>query len=138
MKTKKLAVIGISLLAVMTISSFTTIGFQKDEPKPKNLKVLPKNISHEELENTMKAFNNSLGVKCGFCHAPKSNGEKGLDFASDANPKKDIAREMIKMTNKINKKYFKYHDDQGMLKQIGCVTCHNGKSEPEIRHIATK
>ncbi len=138
MKTKKLIVIGIALLAVITISSFTTIDFQKKDPKPKNLKVLPKNISGEELENTMKAFNKSLGVKCGHCHAPKANGERGLDFASDANPKKDIAREMIKMTNKINKKYFKYHDEEGMLKQIGCATCHNGKTEPEIRKVATK
>lgn len=138
MNRKKLAVIGGFFAAIFAISSFTTFDAQEEGPKPTNLKVLPKNISAEELEGTMKAFNKSLGVKCGHCHAPKSNGEEGLDFASDENPKKDIARDMIKMTNKINKKYFKYHDDEGMLKQIGCSTCHNGQAEPEIRRIPPK
>jgi len=138
MKRKKLTVIGSFLVAVIAISSFTTMETQEEEPKPINLKVLSKNISAEELDQTMKAFSKSLGVKCGHCHAPKSNGEEGLDFASDANLKKQITREMMKMTNKINKKYFKYHDEDGMLKQIGCATCHNGKAEPEIRRIPAR
>jgi cytochrome c553 len=116
MKRKKMVVIGIFFLTIATISSFTTI---------------------EDLENTMRAFNAALGVKCGHCHAPKSTGERGLDFASDANPKKDIARAMMKMTNKINKKYFKdNHSEDGALKQIGCGTCHNGQVEPQIRLVA--
>ncbi|MFZ4262236.1 c-type cytochrome [Sphingobacterium sp. HJSM2_6] len=97
--------------------------------KPKNLKVLPKNISQEDLEKTMRAFNVALGVKCGHCHAPKANGERGLDFVSDANPMKNVAREMMKMTDKINKKHFK-HEHEGLIKNISCNTCHNGKAEP--------
>ena len=101
----------------------------QEDPRPTNLKVLPKNISHEELDKTMKSFNMALGVKCNHCHAPKANGEKGLDFASDQNPKKNVAREMIKMTKKINKKYFN-HEHDGMVMNISCNTCHNGKTEP--------
>ena len=110
---------------IVGLTAFSTV--QQDE-KPKNLKVLPKNISHEELDKIMKGFNMSLGVKCNHCHAPKANGERGLDFASDSNPKKDVARYMIKMTNQINKKHFK-HEHEGGVKNISCNTCHNGKTE---------
>lgn len=117
----------LSLFAIIiALSSFNAA---QQENRPVNLKVLPKNISNEDLENTMKSFNMALGVKCNHCHAPKANGEKGLDFASDENPKKNIAREMIKMTNKINKKHFKF-EHEGIIKNISCNTCHNGKTEP--------
>lgn len=101
-------------------------------PRPSNLKVLPKDITHEQLDATMKAFNQALGVKCGYCHAPNKNGEKGLDFASDENPKKNVARYMMKMTKKINKKYFKDYKKDGDLMQIGCGTCHNGQASPAM------
>ena len=131
---RKLSIIGGCLLIVLSISAFST--FEKQaEPKFTNLKILPKNISPEALEGTMKAFNTSLGVKCSHCHAPKSNGEGGLDFASDTNPNKGVAREMMKMTAKINKKYFKHSEKEGVLMQIGCQTCHNGQAEPQMRAI---
>ncbi|WP_156306647.1 c-type cytochrome [Sphingobacterium endophyticum] len=117
----------LSLFAIVLGLSAFHIGGQ-EEKKPQNLKVLPKNITHEELDSTMKSFNMALGVKCNHCHAPKANGEKGLDFASDSNPKKDVARHMIKMTNQINKKHFKHAYD-GIVYNISCNTCHNGKTD---------
>ncbi|MFD1165366.1 c-type cytochrome [Sphingobacterium daejeonense] len=116
----------LSLFAVVLGLSAFHVGGQGE--RPQNLKVLPKNITNEELDSTMKSFNMALGVKCNHCHAPKANGEKGLDFASDANPKKDVARWMIKMTSQINKKHFK-HAHEGVLHQIACNSCHNGKTE---------
>lgn len=127
---KKLSIIGGIICFVIAISAFTP-GLQQENNKPQNLKVLPKNISDEELTKVMRGFNAALGVKCGYCHAPKSNGEKGMDFASDANPKKNTARQMIKMTKKINKKYFK-NEHEGVLKNISCETCHNGSAEPKV------
>lgn len=119
----------ITLCTLFTlVAGLSAFNYKQEEKKATNLKVLPKNISHEELEKTMKSFNMALGVKCNHCHAPKANGEKGLDFASDANPKKDVAREMMKMTNKINKKWFK-HEYEGIVHNIACNTCHNGKTE---------
>lgn len=131
MRKRNLGVLFGIFIMTVTISSFTTKNQQGDD-RPTNLKVLPKNISNEDLEATMKNFNMALGVKCNHCHAPKSNGEKGLDFASDANKMKDVAREMIKMTNKINKKYFGKHAHDGVMRQIGCTTCHNGAAEPKM------
>lgn len=128
-RTKFLMLSGIAAV-VFAISAFTQAPTTVQTEGPKNLKVLPKNVSHEELEKVMKGFNAALGVKCNFCHAPKSNGEKGLDFASDENPHKNIAREMMKMTNKINKKYFK-HEHAGVIQNITCETCHNGNKEPK-------
>lgn len=121
----------IGIMAIIfTISAFTPQQDPAEKEKPQNLKVLPKNISEEELTTVMRGFNTALGVKCNHCHAPKTNGQKGLDFASDANPNKNTAREMIKMTKKINKKYFsKEHD--GIVKNINCETCHNGASQPK-------
>jgi len=100
----KLGAIASVLAIALALSAFS---FQQDkpkeEPKPTNLKVLPKNISHDELISTMKEFNVALGVKCGFCHAPSKEDPKKLDFASDENHKKDIGRAMIKMTKRSTK-----------------------------------
>jgi hypothetical protein len=105
-----------------------------EPPRPSNLKVLPKNISHEDLDKVMDGFKAALGVKCNFCHAAsKDSTEHKLDFASDEKPEKDIARHMMKMTAKINKKYFSFNkDDKGDPKQtVFCVTCHRGNPHPD-------
>jgi hypothetical protein len=105
---------------------------QQQDEKPKNLKVLPKNISHDMLEKTMRQWSQALGQRCGFCHARGADGRN--DFASDAKPEKLMARKMFEMTAKINKKYFKAEKDSlGMVMNSGiaCITCHNGKPHPE-------
>lgn len=104
-----------------------------EPPKYKNLKVLPKNISKADLDKVMDGFKEALGVKCSFCHAPSQDtAVKWPDFASDAKPEKNIARGMMKMTHKINKKYFSYNkNEQGeMLQSVECMTCHHGKEHP--------
>src|SRR4051794_34984815 len=66
----------------------------------KNLQVLPKSISKDELKSYMKAQAKALGVECDYCHDVP-------DMASDKNEKKLIARKMIQMTNEINDKWLK-------------------------------
>ncbi len=99
---------------------------QQEHEKAKNLKVLPKNISHEELENVMRGYKEALGVKCSFCHVASKEDPKKMDFASDDNDHKKIARDMMRMTAKINKKYFKGHQ----VAEVSCYTCHKGNKEP--------
>jgi hypothetical protein len=104
----------------------------QDQPK-RNLKVLPKNISKEELEGIMDGFKAALGVKCNFCHTGgEVDGRFRMDFASDAKPEKETARKMLRMVSKINKKFFHYKAgaDKEALPPIGCKTCHNGKPNP--------
>jgi formate dehydrogenase assembly factor FdhD len=104
---------------------------QQPEFKAKNLKVLPKNITKDEIDEVMDEFKVALGVKCGFCHASQANDPKKLDFASDEKPEKLMARKMMKMTAKINKKYFHELGMDGAMLAISCNTCHNGKEKPE-------
>ncbi|MFI5134614.1 MAG: c-type cytochrome [Chitinophagales bacterium] len=107
---------------------------QQEPPKPQNLKVLPKNISHDELIQTMRGYSKSLGVRCGECHATMANSDPQkpeLDFASDAKPEKTTARQMIKMENSINEKYLSKMAG-GKLEQITCVTCHHGSLKPMV------
>ena len=76
---------------------------QRHFPVPKNLQILPKNISEEQLFGVMKSFATSLGWRCTNCHV----GEEGkplstYDFASDAKKEKGRAREMMKIAQEIN------------------------------------
>ena len=65
----------------------------------------------------MQSFRAGLGVQCDFCHM------KG-DFASDENPKKDIARKMIVLAQDVNAKF------PDGKEHVTCYTCHRGAPEP--------
>ncbi|HTR30571.1 MAG TPA: c-type cytochrome [Puia sp.] len=99
----------------------------------RNLKVLPKDISSKDLQGVMTDdFEDGLGISCGFCHAANKNG-RGLDFASDAKPEKEIARKMMRMTLDLNKEYFKVHKPRigNNTLTITCATCHKGEPFPD-------
>lgn len=121
-------------MGLTSLIIFGALASMPPEPqKATNLKVLPKNLTHKQLEKLMKQWANSLGVKCNFCHVRNTETNK-TDFASDAKPEKEMARKMLKMMDKINKKYFKAGKDTlGMVENsgIGCITCHHGKAHPE-------
>lgn len=125
------------ITALLSLSALVILGIAATKPANdyKNLKILPKDISHEELGKVMHDFNDALGVKCNFCHAPAKDGEQHPDFASDEKGEKKIAREMMKMTNKINKKFFhgktKLGDKDAVL-AVSCATCHHGSPHPEF------
>jgi hypothetical protein len=123
----------LALSAVVTVVSLTSMA--PDDEGPKNLKVLPKHLTEMQIHQLMREWAGSLGVRCDFCHAPAADG-KGLDFASDAKPEKEMARHMYKMMNKINQKYFEAKKDSlGMVEHSGinCYTCHRGNSHPEVK-----
>src|SRR5579862_7816040 len=120
------------LLAALVLLGVAAVN-PPDPPKNKNLKILPKNISHEDLDKVMDGFKEALGVKCNFCHAPEADSTTHhLDFASDAKPEKNTARYMMKMTKKINKKFFSFNKDENgkSVQTITCITCHRGKPHP--------
>jgi hypothetical protein len=128
---KKIAIV--SALIVFMVVGMAATRPQDDKPK-RNLKILPKDISKDDLDKVMDTWKAALGVKCGFCHAPsKDSTSRRLDFASDDKPEKNIARHMFKMTAKINKKYFSFDkDDKGeSVPAISCITCHRGSPHPD-------
>ncbi|MBE7174103.1 MAG: c-type cytochrome [Williamsia sp.] len=118
-----------AIFALIAISlSFTTAA---DEPLYKNLKVLPKKITKPELDSVMRHFTRALGVRCNYCHV-QVQGQRELNFASDDEEMKGEARVMMKMQNKINKKFFniKHADQMGTKLEVTCYSCHHGASKP--------
>jgi hypothetical protein len=108
----------------------------KDTGLFKNLKVLPNDISKEQLDTIMHRFNAALGVKCNFCHAFKDGKP---DFPSDEKKEKDIARYMLHMTSEINIKYFNFENSAkpDTISVVKCVTCHHGNPHPDEAAMAT-
>jgi aerobic-type carbon monoxide dehydrogenase small subunit (CoxS/CutS family) len=96
------------LLAAFSIVSFRPVTPGPQQRKFKNLKVLPANIPYDSLDHVMDQFKADLGVKCSYCHAPSKDNSRKMDMASDANPKKDICRDMMRMTGEMNQKYFRH------------------------------
>jgi len=110
------------LLASLVLASLPlTAGGAPSEP-PKNLQVLPKTSTREQIKAIMKTQARALGVECDYCHDVP-------DMASDANKMKALAREMMKMTVELNAKYIKGLKD-GDKNQVTCGTCHRGKETP--------
>lgn len=131
MQLKGSYLVPLSLLLAVTLCSLSL----PPEERAKNLKVLPKDISHDDLMKEMRSYNKALGVKCDFCHAKQPENPQKLDFVSDDKEEKETAREMLRMTMRINKKYFKSgKDEKGMqIMTVTCYTCHNGQKEPSSR-----
>ena len=123
-------------LIILGMIVFVIIGMAATDPPKgvhKNLKILPKDISHEDLDKVMDQFKDALGVKCNFCHAKQKDDQTKWDFPSDEKPEKNIARKMMTMMGKINKKYFHYkvtYTPNEMM-AVGCKTCHHGNPRPE-------
>jgi hypothetical protein len=89
----------------------------------KNLQVLPKTISKEELRTAMKAQSRALGLECDGCHEVP-------DMASDKNQNKVIARKMMIMEKEINEKWIKGAIKDADKHPVTCGTCHQGHESP--------
>ena len=114
----------ISLCLLVTLWMLLPLSAQEQKEQanselqnPTNLKVL-KATTRADVEQIMRTFTAGLGVQCNYCHVPDS-------FANDINPKKEIARRMIKMVQQINEDFpdHKLH--------VSCYTCHRGETEPK-------
>ena len=90
---------------------------KQQQPNPTNLKVL-KVATGGEVVQIMHTFTAGLGVQCIYCHVQGN-------YASDENPKKEVARQMIKMSQVINANF-----PDGKMR-VTCYTCHRGEAEPK-------
>jgi hypothetical protein len=105
-----------------------------DMPAPINLKVLPRNLTGEQVHEIMEKWEGELGSGCKTCHAvdPKNigpNGKPRLNFADDSKEEKRTARVMLKMVEDINANYVSKIDSSGA--PVTCGTCHRGHLGPE-------
>ncbi|MGE5176518.1 MAG: c-type cytochrome [Hyphomicrobiales bacterium] len=106
---------------------------QQRSPEPwkgKNLRVLPKNTTREQIHETMEGFSMALGVRCSHCHAQDKKDPRHLDFPSDENPNKNIARAMFRMAGDVRRDLSKIKFTESNRVNFGCVTCHHGIARP--------
>lgn len=121
------------LLALATFATPTSTSAQDEwnwPDKPTNLKVLPKDFTGKRLRPVMTGFTRSLGVRCSHCYVGKE-GEplSTYDFASDANPKKEVARGMLRMLGSINDQLDEIRPEVKDRVNM-CHTCHRGRPLP--------
>ena len=124
----------ISLGFLAVVFSATSLG-QQDQwswpEKPKNLQVLNKDWPGSRLSPVMRGFTRALGVRCSYCHT----GQEGkplstYDFASDQNPNKNRAREMLRMLGSVNDHLKKIEPSGDKRINMWCHTCHRGRPRP--------
>jgi hypothetical protein len=147
MVNRRYLVIGVMALSVVVASGMVASARSRRDPASlesaileppgrafTNLKVLRGDISPKNLQHIMiDEFEDGLGVNCAFCHTRLQGSEK-LDYASDTKPEKKVARNMMRMTLKLNARYFQVHRPglgmPGLV--ITCTTCHQGRPRPDI------
>jgi tetratricopeptide (TPR) repeat protein len=119
-----------ALLAAARIAPSAAQDFHWPE-RGKNLQVLPKDFPPDRLHAVMSGFTRSLGVRCVHCHVGKEGQPLAtFDFASDANPNKDRAREMYRMLGDINGHLKKIQPSADKRVNMWCQTCHRGRPRP--------
>jgi hypothetical protein len=126
------------LVAALFVAACAAISQQKaqtptaDNLEFHNLRILPPNITHDELIATMRGIARSLGTKCNHCHVANPPGAKEeFDYASDAKPEKNVARTMLRMVRNINSDYLSKVNAHGQT--VTCFTCHRGHTVPETQ-----
>ncbi len=129
-------------IAILILTAFVIAGTAAtNAPQPtfKNLKVLPQDISERQLDSLMHVYNKALKVNCKFCHVKANDPFTGMPTSSDEldfsldNGMKESAREMIRLTIDINKRYFpdnKTIRPDHLLNVVTCNTCHRGNAYP--------
>ena len=99
-----------------------------------NLRVLPEDITPDDLLNVMRGFSLELGVRCQYCHVGGDGiSFEGVEFPSDDDPDKRKARFMLRMVNNLNNNVLPLipeRDEPSV--EITCKTCHRGAPKPRI------
>ena len=120
-----------SLALIVGLGLSTVLAAQAPE-KPNmvdtpTVKVLT-GLTVPQFEQEMQHFVQAIGVGCGGCHVGRGN------FASDENPRKLKARQMIEMTKALNKQFFGSYvaaEGESILGRVTCYTCHQGDVKPK-------
>lgn len=119
-------VIGLAMLTAITAQA------QYPPQATTNLKVFPAGTSVDSLLETMASFTRALGVRCTYCHAGRDGQSlDSIDFASDARPAKEKARQMLRMVAAINGEHLaRLSPRRSPAVTVGCFTCHHGIAVP--------
>jgi photosynthetic reaction center cytochrome c subunit len=106
-------------------------GGRGPQPPPKNLQVLPKELTRQQVTNIMRGFTRALGVRCPYCHVGEEGADLStFDFASDEKPTKKSGRVMLQMLEDVNTKLAAVGDKPEGEPRVTCYTCHRGQPKP--------
>ena len=96
----------------------------------RNARVFPPETGGQNLRAAMMNFVTALDVRCSHCHEGSEDVPlHERNFASDSNPNKEIARNMIRMLRQLNTETLP--GIAGLTQpRISCYTCHRGAREP--------
>lgn len=121
----------ILIILAIFAAPFSVANAQNPFAEPKNLQVLPDTMKGDQLRQVMRRFAAAIGEQCSYCHARAADGQ-GLDFQSDANDKKRVTREMMKMMGQVRQTTANlYPDDPNHVQTtVVCTTCHRGQVNP--------
>ena len=123
------------LLGLLLLSSSIPAAAQSPGKFPPdslvNVQIFPKNTPPIRVIGTMRNISGGLGVRCQFCHI----GEEGkpletFDFVSDEKRTKQVARQMMRMVQEINRRVDTIPGRVGQAVEVTCTTCHRGVTRP--------
>ena len=117
-------------------------GMRTPPPPPTNLKVLPKDLTGQQVRDVMRKWESDTGAECEECHTAdpvkkQPNGRPMMNYADDSKPEKQIARLMFTMTEGLKADQLKKAAalntaaDAPVPAEFTCGSCHRGKLNPE-------
>src|SRR3954471_10444687 len=119
------------LLAVIVAGALAGALGEREAPQPekpimaeevfKNIQVL-RGLTVDQFMGTMGFIASALSMNCSECHDLTG----ASDFASDAIPRKQMARRMILMVDMFNKVNF------AGKREVTCYSCHRGAGLPKV------
>lgn len=133
--TKSLATLAVAMVLASALIGAAQPSWAQDPwswpEKPQNLKTFPSDFTGKQLRGVMMGFTRALGVDCAHCHVGQSGQPLStFDFASDENPKKEVARVMIGMLRDIGTTLKEIEPSGTTRVNMWCHTCHRGRPRP--------
>jgi Photosynthetic reaction centre cytochrome C subunit len=93
----------------------------------RNLQVLSKDSSPQEVIAAMRGMSQGLGVRCQYCHVGREGQPLDqFNFVSDDVDKKGVARSMLQLVRTINATLA----PGAPSGPVTCYTCHRGAARP--------
>lgn len=122
----------IALIVIISLAAGPAPTRAQGTEKPKNLKVLPADLTRDSVVKFMRyVVASGLGVTCSFCHGAPNVPFDSIDFASDERDTKRTAREMLRMVARINTELLPAIPGRGTPPvEVRCITCHRGAQRP--------
>lgn len=127
---------GLGVVLFLFLGLTATANAEESE-KFTNLQIIPDNIERQALFDLMGQYRTALGVSCSHCHVPAKDDKDKMDYASDEKPAKEIAREMMLITQKINQTLMPNLGRTPVL-EVQCITCHHGLTRPSTLPVVLR